>query len=76
MNKLRRKALQAILDQLDDLKSQLEEIAEEEQEARDNIPESMWETERYQKADEACDNLDYASSSLDELVEYIESAMD
>ena len=41
MNKERRKALQAIIDQLETLQSQLEEIQTEEEECRDNIPENF-----------------------------------
>ena len=56
MNKIRRKNLQSIIDQLEELKSSLEDLQAEEEEYRDNIPENMQESERYEKADEACDN--------------------
>ena len=62
MNKARRKNLQAIIDQLEALKGSLEDLRAEEEEYRDNIPENMQESERYEKADEACDSrLDLAS---------------
>ena len=38
MNKVRRKALTEIKEQLDSLREQLESIKDEEEEARDNIP--------------------------------------
>ena len=41
MNRERRKALQAIVDQLETLQMQLEEIQTEEEEYRDNIPENF-----------------------------------
>lgn len=47
---------------------------DEETEARDNMPESLWETERYAAMDEACDNLDSALSSIDEVIDYAETA--
>ena len=53
MNKIRRKSLQAIIDQLEELKGSLEDLQAEEEEYRDNIPENMQESERYEKADEA-----------------------
>lgn len=60
MNKIRRKNLQSIIDQLEELKGSLEDLQAEEEEYRDNIPENMQESERYEKADEACDNLSAA----------------
>jgi len=53
MNKVRRKALTEIQEQLDSLREQFESIKEEEEEARDNIPETMQESERYEKAEAA-----------------------
>lgn len=47
MNRERRKALQAIVDQLETLQMQLEEIQTEEEEYRDNIPENFQSGERY-----------------------------
>ena len=38
MNKIRRKNLQAIIDQLEELKGGLEDLQAEEEEYRDNIP--------------------------------------
>ena len=43
MNKIRRKNLQAIIDQLEELKGSLEDLQAEE-EYRDNIPENMQES--------------------------------
>ena len=74
MNKIRRKALANIVDQLEAIKAELEEVLEQEEEARDNIPESMQETERYERAEEACDNLESAVYSFEELLEYISNA--
>mgnify|MGYP000136370388 CR=1 FL=1 len=46
MNRERRKALQAIVDQLETLQMQLEEIQTEEEEYRDNIPENFQSGEK------------------------------
>ena len=75
MNKVRRKNLQAIIDQLEELKGSLEDLQTEE-EYRDNIPENMQESERYEKADEACDNLSSAVDSLEEAISSIEAAIE
>lgn len=40
MNRIRRKNLQSIIDKLEDLKSSLEELQEEEEDYRDNMPEN------------------------------------
>lgn len=76
MNNTRRKQLKAILEKLEDLKAELENVKYDEDDARDNIPESLWGTERYEKAEEACDNLEEAVSNLEEALEYIETAME
>ena len=76
MNKIRRKNLQAIIDRLEKLKGSLEDIQAEEEEYRDNIPENMQESERYEKADDACDNLSSAVDSLEEAISSIEAAIE
>lgn len=74
MNKQRRKTLNELYDKLAELRDLLEEVKCEEDDYRDNIPENLQNSERYEKAEEACDNLDYALSSLEEALDYIESA--
>ena len=51
-------------------------IAIVQEEYRDNIPENMQESERYEKADEACDNLSSAVDSLEEVISSIEAAIE
>ena len=68
MNKERRKNIQGILDQLEELKGSLEEVQAEEEDYRDNIPENLQGSERYEKADEACDTLSEAVDSLDDII--------
>lgn len=74
MNRIRRKALNDIKDQIEMLRCTLEQLAEEEEEYRDNMPENLQSSERYEKADEACDSLNSALDSLDEAVEHIDEA--
>lgn len=76
MNKVRRKNLQSIADQLEYLKSQIEDICSDEEEYRDNIPDNMQESERYEKANEACDNLSEAVDNLEEVISSIEAAIE
>ena len=60
MNNSRRKRISKIADALNELKGQIDELYEEEQEAFENIPESLQGTERY----EVC--LLYTSDAADE----------
>ena len=57
MNNTRRKKLAHIQDKLREIQDELQELMEEEEEYRDNMPENLQESERYEKADEACDNM-------------------
>jgi hypothetical protein len=74
MNVLRRKRLARISDQLEILKAELEDLLQDEEEARDNIPEGLQESPIYEKADMACDNLQSAIDSLEETLSSIEEA--
>lgn len=76
MNKSRRKELQRIIDQLEDLKDNLESIMSEEEDYRDSIPENLQGSARYEKADDACGSLDDAISSLEDAVSSIEEAIE
>lgn len=76
MNKIRRKALREIRDQIEALKDRLDNLGEEEAEYLDNIPENLWGSERYEKADAACDLLGDAFSSLEEAISSIEEAIE
>ena len=47
MNKLRRKDLREITDQLETLQELLQELQEQEEEYRDNMPENLQGSEKY-----------------------------
>lgn len=76
MNKVRRKELQELYDIISEARDRLEMLHEEEEEYKDNIPENLQGSERYEKAETAVDALDSAISSLDEALEYIEEAQE
>lgn len=69
MNKLRRKALQEIFDKLSDLREEIESVKDEEDESRENMPENLQGSERYEQSETA-------SYNMDEAMEYISSACD
>lgn len=74
MNDKRRARLLDIELRLDALRTELEAVNEEEQEAFDNMPESLREGERGEKAQEALDALDSAMTAIVEAVDYVQSA--
>lgn len=76
MNKPRRKALQTLLDRMAEIRDILEEIEGDEEDYRDNMPENLQGSERYEKANEACDSLYKAVSNLEEAIESIEAAIE
>ena len=74
MNRERRKALNALAEQVrelssqfDHLREQAEELRDQEQEARDNLPESLQDGERGQLMQETIDAIEDAVSELDSI---------
>lgn len=76
MNKIRRKALQEIYDKLSDLREELEAIKDEEDESRENMPENLQGSERYEQSETASGNIDEAMEYLSSACDSIESAME
>lgn len=75
MNKQRRKELDTLYRKIEDLMQDLTSVLDEEQEAYDNIPENLQESDRGQAMYEAIDNLESALSSLGEAQDYILEAV-
>lgn len=76
MNAQRRKSIQEVIDQLEEIKSTIETLNDEEQEAYDNLPENLQGSERGEAMSEAADNLDSAFNSMDEVLEYLTAAIE
>jgi hypothetical protein len=74
MNKVRRKALREIAEQIGTLRDELETLHDEEDEYRENIPESLQGGEKYELSESASDSMNEALDSLDEAISNIESA--
>ncbi len=68
MNKARRISITKIADSLQALKSDVESIQCEEQDAYDNLPESIQDGERGDRMQDAIGNLDDALTLIDEAV--------
>lgn len=58
------KELQKDKPDIDMVRSILEDVLSEEEDARDNIPESLQESDRYQVCEESCDLLEQAIDDL------------
>lgn len=63
-----RKKLDELVSEFESVKSDVEDIQWEEEEYRDNMPENLQWSERYDKADEACTNLSDAVDALDGMI--------
>ncbi len=74
MNKERRKEINQIIAELEDLKSRIESVLEEEQEYLDNMPESFQDGEKGEKAQAAIDALEYAVQSIEETFDNLNTA--
>lgn len=88
MNKPRRKQIQEVIAKLNRLQEdmeilmeEIETITDEECEYRDNMPENLQGSERYEKAEAACDalesakdELESAKDSIDDVVSSLEEA--
>lgn len=64
MNKDRRKRISALIEQIENLSADVVALADEEQEAFDNLPESLQDGERGQAMSDAVDKLNDAASDL------------
>jgi len=69
MNKERRKKLQEAITKLDEARSIIETVRDEEQEAFDNMPESFQYAERGHKMDEAIGSMTDVADDLESAVE-------
>lgn len=76
MNQARRKQLDEIIGKAQILIEKLEAIKEEEEEYRDNMPENLQGTEKYEKSESACDSMQEAIDYLEDVVTAIESAQE
>lgn len=74
MNQTRRTAIQELMNQLADLKEAIAVVQEQEEEYRDNIPENLQESKKYEKAEAACDNLAEVVDLLGDAIDSLESA--
>lgn len=71
MNKERRKSIERIVDKLNEIQEDLTIIRGDEEEAYENLPESIQSSERGDSMQEAIDAMDDADGSLQEAIDYL-----
>lgn len=69
MNKARRAILTKVCDSLVDLQEEVSGVRDEEEEAMENLPESLQGSERYEQMEEAAYVLEEANDLFDELMD-------
>lgn len=74
MNNARRKEINTLIAELEEIKSRIESVLEEEQEYLDNMPESFQYGEKGEKAQSAIDALEYAVQSIEETCDNLNTA--
>ena len=74
MNNTKRKELKKAIDLLEEAKSRIETIMNEEQEGFDNLNEGLQQSMSGQAMEEAVGNMETAIDSIDDAISYIEEA--
>ena len=69
MNNDRRKIIRKIIATLDEVKSDIETVGEEERDYFDNMPENFQDSERGERADEAATELEDLASEFDDITD-------
>lgn len=75
MNKQRRAEIKDIIETLESAKEDLEMVAEDERYSFDNLPEGLQCSERGEVMEENADNLEEASSNIDDIIELLEGVI-
>ena len=72
MNKKRRMEIQKVIDKIEAINGLLEDILSEEQDAFDNMPESLQSSERGEMSEAAQESLEAAIDALGEAIDCLE----
>ena len=75
MNPNRRKRLLGLLKEVEEIRSQVETIRDEEDEARDNMPENLQGSDRFVNSEESSEALSTAEDYLNDAASAIEEAI-
>ena len=72
MNKIRRNQIQQTIQQIEEIRNDLQDILNEEYEAYDNMPDGLKYSERGETSEDAQANMESAIDSLEEAMSYLE----
>ena len=75
MNKQRRSSIKRAIELLDNVRGIIQDAQDEEQEAFNNMPESLQESERCSAMEDAIDSMEDAIDSIEEAKEYLDKAI-
>lgn len=73
MNNARRKIISNIATKLEGIKSEVQNVMYEEQDAYDSMPENLQGSTRGEESEEAIDTLDEVVNSIEEAIDGLES---
>lgn len=76
MNRYRRSILKTIVESLNKISEELRGVIDEETDAYENMPDNLKDGERGSSSSDAIDYLEDASSSLDDIIDTINEAID
>lgn len=76
MNKERRSRINQIISELESLKYDIENVGEEEQEAYDNLPESIQYSKRGESMSDNVSDLEDAASNLDDIISTLQDIIE
>lgn len=76
MNKNRRNEIRGLIDQLTDINAQLDILKSEEEEALENLPESLQDSERGENMQNCIDNMEYAYDAIDSCIDYLNEVIE
>ena len=76
MNKDRRNRIAKLIGEFEALQGEIEDIHAEEEDAFNNLPESLQDGERGQAMQQAVDSLDNAKNALEELLSELNTAIE
>lgn len=74
MNKERRNEIKKIIKNVEEIRSNIELILDDEQDYYDNMPENLQGGDRGITSEEAIDNLQEAINNIEETISFLENA--
>ena len=76
MNKQNRKDIEKLIEKLDEVKTDLEFMQEDEESKYDNLPEGIQDSERGDAMQEAIENIESAVGSIEEAIDSLQEIVE